>query len=210
MSRNLQIGFIGLGNVGGKLAGSLLRNNFDLTVRDIDENLTNLLKNLGAKVAKSPKELAQYLKESNVKVHPGIRRTLGKIIPPLAVALTMVGVAEAASSPLEEYELGPEDQNILTRITDPFIGDDPAKRKAARLFEETYSPFPFTVVKRKGEDVVPLDQTIGEQMRKLKDKIGPDYKESEEKIAEEEAKKDIPKEVYVPDLAIMQSDLENF
>jgi hypothetical protein len=159
---------------------------------------------------KSPKELAQYLKDSNVKVHPGIRRTLGKIIPPLAVALTMVGVAEAASSPLEEYELGPEDQNILTRITDPFIGDDPAKRKAARLFEETYSPFPFTVVKRKGEDVVPLDQTIGEQMRKLKDKIGPDYKESEEKIAEEEAKKDIPKEVYVPDLAIMQSDLENF
>ena len=28
----MKIGFIGLGNVGGKLAGSLLRNNFDLTV----------------------------------------------------------------------------------------------------------------------------------------------------------------------------------
>ena len=37
----MKIGFIGLGNVGAKLAGSLLRNNFDLTVRDIDENLTN-------------------------------------------------------------------------------------------------------------------------------------------------------------------------
>ena len=37
----MKIGFIGLGNVGGKLAGSLLRNNFDLTVRDIDKNLTN-------------------------------------------------------------------------------------------------------------------------------------------------------------------------
>ena len=37
----MKIGFIGLGNVGGKLAGSLLRNNFDLTVRDLDENLTN-------------------------------------------------------------------------------------------------------------------------------------------------------------------------
>ena len=55
----MKIGFIGLGNVGGKLAGSLLRNNFDLTVRDLDENLTNPLKDLGAKVAKSPKELAE-------------------------------------------------------------------------------------------------------------------------------------------------------
>ena len=55
----MKIGFIGLGNVGGKLAGSLLRNNFDLTVRDLDERLTEPLKNLGAKVAKSPKELAE-------------------------------------------------------------------------------------------------------------------------------------------------------
>ncbi len=55
----MKIGFIGLGNVGGKLAGSLLRNNFDLTVRDLDENLTNSLKDLGAKVAKYPKELAE-------------------------------------------------------------------------------------------------------------------------------------------------------
>jgi len=35
----MKIGFIGLGNVGGKLAGSLLRNKFDLTVRDLDDNL---------------------------------------------------------------------------------------------------------------------------------------------------------------------------
>ena len=55
----MKIGFIGLGNVGGKLAGSLLRNNFDLTVRDLDESLTNPLKDLGAKVANSPKELAE-------------------------------------------------------------------------------------------------------------------------------------------------------
>ena len=55
----MKIGFIGLGNVGGKLAGSLLRNNFDLTVRDLDERLTKPLKDLGAKVAKSPKELAE-------------------------------------------------------------------------------------------------------------------------------------------------------
>jgi 3-hydroxyisobutyrate dehydrogenase len=57
----MKIGFIGLGNVGGKLASSLLRNNFDLTVRDLDENLTNSFKNLGAKVANSPKELAEQV-----------------------------------------------------------------------------------------------------------------------------------------------------
>ncbi len=55
----MKIGFIGLGNVGGKLAGSLIRNNFDVTVREIDESLTNEFKMLGAKVAKSPKELAE-------------------------------------------------------------------------------------------------------------------------------------------------------
>ena len=55
----MKIGFIGLGNVGGKLAKSLLRNNFDLTVRDLDERLTKPLKDLGAKVAKSAKELAE-------------------------------------------------------------------------------------------------------------------------------------------------------
>ena len=55
----MKIGFIGLGNVGGKLASSLLRNNFDLTVRDLDERLTKPFKDLGAKVAKSAKELAE-------------------------------------------------------------------------------------------------------------------------------------------------------
>ncbi|MAC09118.1 MAG: 3-hydroxyisobutyrate dehydrogenase [Rhodobiaceae bacterium] len=55
----MKIGFIGLGNVGRKLAGSLIRNNFDVTVRDIDENLTNEFKKLGCKVVKSPKELAE-------------------------------------------------------------------------------------------------------------------------------------------------------
>ena len=57
----MKIGFIGLGNVGGKLAGSLLRNKFDLTVRDLDENLTKDFKNLGAKVASSAKELTEQV-----------------------------------------------------------------------------------------------------------------------------------------------------
>tara|TARA_A100000164_G_scaffold344552_1_gene343707 strand:+ start:351 stop:1292 length:942 start_codon:yes stop_codon:yes gene_type:complete len=55
----MKIGFIGLGNVGGKLANSLIRNNFDLTVRDLDENLMKSLEDQGAKVVNSPKELAE-------------------------------------------------------------------------------------------------------------------------------------------------------
>ncbi|MDC0355972.1 NAD(P)-dependent oxidoreductase [Candidatus Pelagibacter sp.] len=57
----MKVGFIGLGNVGGKLAGSLLRNNFDLTVRDLDENLTKSFKDKGAKVINSAKELAEQV-----------------------------------------------------------------------------------------------------------------------------------------------------
>ena len=57
----MKVGFVGLGNVGGKLAGSLLRNDFDLTVRDLDENLTKNFANLGAKVANSAKELAEQV-----------------------------------------------------------------------------------------------------------------------------------------------------
>ena len=55
----MKVGFIGLGNVGSKLAGSLLRNNFDLTVRDLDKSLTQSFENSGAKVANSAKELAE-------------------------------------------------------------------------------------------------------------------------------------------------------
>jgi len=55
----MKIGFIGLGNVGGKLANNLLRNKFNLTVRDLEENLTKDFVNNGAKVTKSSKELAE-------------------------------------------------------------------------------------------------------------------------------------------------------
>ena len=55
----MKIGFIGLGNVGGKLAESLMRNKFDIIVRDLDSNLTKKFSDKGAQVAKNPKELAE-------------------------------------------------------------------------------------------------------------------------------------------------------
>ena len=53
------IGFIGLGNVGAKLAGTLLRNKVDLTIRDLDKSAAQPLLDQGAKWAESPKEMAQ-------------------------------------------------------------------------------------------------------------------------------------------------------
>ncbi len=44
----MKIGFIGLGNVGGKLAGSLLRNGFELHVRDLDRDAAKTLQDHGA------------------------------------------------------------------------------------------------------------------------------------------------------------------
>ena len=55
----MKIGFIGLGNVGAKLANSLLRNKFDLTVLDIDNNILDQFKKNGAKIAISPEDLTK-------------------------------------------------------------------------------------------------------------------------------------------------------
>ncbi len=56
----MKIGFIGLGNVGGKLAGSLLRNGFDLTIRDIDQDSAQGLLSEGAHWGESGKAMAMH------------------------------------------------------------------------------------------------------------------------------------------------------
>ena len=53
----MKVGFIGLGNVGGKLSGSLLRNGADLTVHDLNAELVAELVAKGAKAAEGPAQL---------------------------------------------------------------------------------------------------------------------------------------------------------
>jgi 3-hydroxyisobutyrate dehydrogenase len=53
------VGFVGLGNVGSKLAGSVIRNGFDLVVRDLDPELVAEFVSLGATAAGSARELAE-------------------------------------------------------------------------------------------------------------------------------------------------------
>lgn len=55
----MKIGFIGLGNVGGKLAGSLIRNGHAVTVRDLDPALVASYVSKGAAAADSPKQLCE-------------------------------------------------------------------------------------------------------------------------------------------------------
>ena len=55
----MKVGFIGLGNAGGKLAGSLLRNDIDLTVRDLDEKMATKFLEKGANWSHSPREMAE-------------------------------------------------------------------------------------------------------------------------------------------------------
>ena len=54
-----KIGFIGLGNVGGKLAGNLLRNGVDLMVRDLNAGLEAEFVAKGAKRGASPRDIAR-------------------------------------------------------------------------------------------------------------------------------------------------------
>jgi 3-hydroxyisobutyrate dehydrogenase len=55
----MKTGFIGLGNVGAKLAGSLLRNGFDLVVRDVATDATQDLLDQGAEWGRTGQEMAQ-------------------------------------------------------------------------------------------------------------------------------------------------------
>ena len=54
----MKTGVIGLGNLGGKLAGSLLRNGFELAVHDLDRTAATALCDKGARWPGSPQSLA--------------------------------------------------------------------------------------------------------------------------------------------------------
>ena len=55
----MKVGFIGLGNVGAKLSGSLLRNGVDLTIHDLDDARVSDFVARGATRGKSPADLME-------------------------------------------------------------------------------------------------------------------------------------------------------
>jgi 3-hydroxyisobutyrate dehydrogenase len=57
----MKYGYVGLGNLGGHLAASLIRKGFDVTVYDLDKSLSERHMKAGAKWASTPKELAEQV-----------------------------------------------------------------------------------------------------------------------------------------------------
>lgn len=55
----MKVGFIGLGNVGGKLAGSLIRNKIDVQVHDLNADFVARLVDAGATDGQSPVQMMQ-------------------------------------------------------------------------------------------------------------------------------------------------------
>lgn len=55
----MRVGFIGLGNVGGKLSGSLIRNGIDITVYDLNSDLVESAVAKGAHRGENPAQLMQ-------------------------------------------------------------------------------------------------------------------------------------------------------
>ncbi|MGC3939469.1 NAD(P)-dependent oxidoreductase [Roseobacter sp. EG26] len=55
----MKVGFIGLGNVGGKLCGSLIRNKIDVQVHDLNAEFVSEKEALGAQDGQSPSQMMQ-------------------------------------------------------------------------------------------------------------------------------------------------------
>ena len=103
-----EIGFIGLGSMGKAMAANILKANFPLTVFDIREEPLLEMKKLGAKVAKSAKELGQQCDTIVVMVldYPQIKEV---VFPPEGVLGGMKNgstlIITSTISPLEMVEV---------------------------------------------------------------------------------------------------------
>ena len=64
----MKIGFIGLGNVGSKLSGSLLRNGFDVSVYDLSSQLMVDFAKNGAKIGENPDDVETWTMEDEQKM----------------------------------------------------------------------------------------------------------------------------------------------
>ena len=109
----MKIGFVGLGNVGAKLAGNLLDNAYDLTVRDLDDQIAREFINHGAHWADSAKELAE-----NVDV------IITCLPSPAASALVVEGpdgILEGISEGKVWMEMSTTDESEIRRLSEAVI-----------------------------------------------------------------------------------------
>jgi len=104
-----QIGFIGLGNMGGAIALRLLRAGYPLTVLDLDdEKMRGLIKN-GAGVAATPKEVAERSTIVLASLQPGDVEK---------VACGENGIAEANNESLVFVDLSSTAPELAIKVSD--------------------------------------------------------------------------------------------
>ena len=102
----MRYGYIGLGNLGGKLAGSLLRNGFDLVVNDLDRANAEPLIAMGATWAASPAEVAAQVD------------AVITCLPSPSVSEKVLGAILSAARPgLVWIEMSTNDRDAILRLS---------------------------------------------------------------------------------------------
>ncbi|GLQ34273.1 3-hydroxyisobutyrate dehydrogenase [Amylibacter marinus] len=104
----MNVGFVGLGNVGGKLAGALLRNGVDLYVRDLNSDLVQEFIDLGAKTAPSNQEL--------MRICDAVITCLPSPVACASVVEGKEGLLEGVSDGKIWMEMSTTDQAEVTRL----------------------------------------------------------------------------------------------
>ena len=99
----MKVGFIGLGNAGGKLAGSLLRNGYDLTVRDLNPEFVADFVSRGAKEASfAPLETKSAtnsgFRSLTVKSYPFLNKLPANFPPALPKPINPTFIAKPPSA----------------------------------------------------------------------------------------------------------------
>ena len=116
----MRVGFIGLGNVGGKLAGSLLRNGIDLVVQDLDPGKVREFTSAGASAGDTPASVASEC-EVVITCLPNPQASS-------AVTEGRDGLLEGVQAGNVWCEMSTTDQQEVRRIGDAFaaLGADAA------------------------------------------------------------------------------------
>ncbi|MFN0195050.1 MAG: NAD(P)-dependent oxidoreductase [Aestuariivirga sp.] len=106
----MRYGYIGLGNLGGHLAMSLIRNGFEVTVHDIDKTLAERHLEAGATWASSPEELAKSVDH--------VFTCLPNPAASEKVLMKIVGALKPGATWIENSTLGRDDILRLSRIAE--------------------------------------------------------------------------------------------
>ncbi|CAN5418959.1 NAD(P)-dependent oxidoreductase [soil metagenome] len=112
----MRYGYIGLGNLGGHLAASLVRNGFDVTVNDIDRVLAGRHIEAGATWAETPQALASDVDcVITCLPSPAISDTvLRKILPELKPGTTWIEMSTLGRDEILRLAAIAADQNVRT------------------------------------------------------------------------------------------------